>query len=121
MRHEGKPLPEAIDLDKVFRKLEVTLTQMINRHLKLMELMKEDNTKSTTSDYSCPAKVTTNTKSPKLSIPNFDGDVLNWRTFWEQFGVSIHSRPQMSDAEKLAYLKDALKNGPAERAIQGLA
>ena len=56
---------------------------------------------------------------PKLSIPKFD--VLNWRTFWEQFGVSIHSRPQLSDAEKLAYLKNALKDGPAEYVNQRLA
>ena len=39
----------------------------------------------------------------------------------EQFGVSIHSRPELSDAEKLAYLKDPLKEGPAESVIQGLA
>ena len=68
-----------------------------------------------------PAKATTRIKLPKLSIPKFDEDVLKWRTFWEQFGVSIHSRPELSDAEKLAYLKDALKDGPAERVIQGLA
>ena len=83
IRHEGKPLPEAIDLDKVLRKLEVTLTQMISRHQKLTELMKEDDTKSTSSDHSGPAKATTSIKLPKLSIPKFDRDVLNWRTFWE--------------------------------------
>ena len=36
-------------------------------------------------------------------------------------GVSIHNKPQLSDAEKLAYLKDALKDSPAELVIQGLA
>ena len=39
----------------------------------------------------------------------------------EQLLVTIHSKDQLSDAEKLAYLKDALKDGPAERVIQGLA
>ena len=57
---------------------------------------------------------------PKLSIPKFNGDVLNWRTFWEQFQVWIENRDQLSDAEKLAYLKDALKDGFAECIIQGL-
>ena len=83
--------------------------------------MKEDHTKSTTSDHSGPTKATTSIKLPKVSIPKFNGDILNLRTFWEQFGVSIHSWPQLSDAEKLAYLKDALKDGPAECIIQGLA
>ena len=85
--------------------------------------MKEDDTKSTGSDHSVSTRAegATSIKLPKLSIPKFDGDVFNWRTFWEQFGVSIHSRPQLSDAEKLAYLKDALKDGPTERVIQGLA
>ena len=32
IRHEGKPLPEAKELDKVLRKLKVTLTGMISRH-----------------------------------------------------------------------------------------
>ena len=34
----------------------------------------------------------------------------------------IHKKKhQLSDADKLAYLKDALKDGPAERVVQGLA
>ena len=71
--------------------------------------MKEDDTKCTGSDHSdsTRAEGANCIKLPKLSIPKFEGDVLNWRTFWEQFGVSIQSRPQLSDAENLAYLKVA--------------
>ena len=43
-------------------------------------------------------------KLPKLDIPKFDGNIINWRTFWEQFSISIHSRSGLSDAEKLVYL-----------------
>ena len=39
IRHQDKPLPEAIGLYKVLRKLKFTLTQMISKHYKLMELM----------------------------------------------------------------------------------
>lgn len=28
-------------------------------------------------------------KVPKLEAPSFDGSVLNWTNFWEQFTVSI--------------------------------
>ena len=58
---------------------------------------------------------------PKLSIYKFDSDILNWRTCWEQFQASIHNSDQLSDAENLAYLKDSLKDGPAEHVIQGQA
>lgn len=27
---------------------------------------------------------------PKLAVPTFDGNILNWRSFWEQFNVSIY-------------------------------
>ena len=39
IKYQGKPLPEAIALDEVLRKLKLTLTQMISRLQKLMELM----------------------------------------------------------------------------------
>ena len=109
-RHEGKPLPEAISLDKVLRKLKFTLTQMISKHHKLMELMPTVKDDDTSSDHSGPTKANAvSINLPKLSISKFDGDVLNWRTIWEQFKDLIHDKEQLSDAEKLAYLKDALR------------
>ena len=87
-----------------------------------MDLIENDKDDDIDSDHSGPTEAkATSIKLPKLSIPKFDGDVLNWRTFWEQFKLSIHNWEQLSDSEKLAYLKDPLKNGPAECVIQGLA
>ena len=57
---------------------------------------------------------------PKISFPSFDGNFLNWNTFWEQFEIAIHSKEQLTDAEKLSYLKDSLKSGPARHVIEGL-
>lgn len=54
-------------------------------------------------------------KLPKLAT--FDG---NWKAFWEQFCISIHDRSNLSKAEKLVYLQQSLKDGPARRAIEGL-
>ena len=96
IRREGKPLPAAIGLGKVGRKLKFTMTQIISKHQKLMELMatiKDDETKS---DHPCPAKANAiSIKLPRLSIPKFDGDFLNRRTFWQQFKVSIHDKEQL--------------------------
>ncbi len=33
---------------------------------------------------------------PKIGIATFNGDLLSWQTFWEQFDVSIHSRKDIS-------------------------
>ena len=54
---------------------------------------------------------------PKLDVPTFDGNVVNWKSFWEQFCVSVHERTNLSDPEKLVYLQHAVKGGPAKHAI----
>ena len=51
----------------------------------------------------------------------FDNKVLNWNSFWQQFNLAIHSKIQLEVAEKLAYLRDALKDGPAGHVIEGLS
>ena len=60
-------------------------------------------------------------KLPKLSVPPFDGNVVNWRSFWEQFRVSVHDKPKLSNVEKLAYLKHALNDGSARHVVEGLS
>lgn len=60
-------------------------------------------------------------KVPKLEAPTFDGDLLNWTHFWEQFRVSIDQRANLSNAEKLVYLQQSLKGGTAKSVIQGLS
>ena len=60
-------------------------------------------------------------KLPKLDVPTFSGDILSWQTFWEQFNVSVHERSHLSEAEKLVYLRQALKDGSAKNTIEGLS
>ena len=60
-------------------------------------------------------------KLPKISVPTFDGNILNWAKFWDQFNVAIHSSTQLSDSKKLVYLREAVKDRPAKSAIEGLS
>ena len=60
-------------------------------------------------------------KLPKLDVPTFDGNILNWKSFWKQFCVSVHNRTNLSDSEKLVYLQHALKGGSAKQVIEGLS
>ena len=58
---------------------------------------------------------------PKLDVPTFNGELLHWQTFWEQFCVAIQVRSDISDTEKLVYLQHAVKDGAAKNTIEGLS
>ena len=57
---------------------------------------------------------------PKIEVPTFDRNILNWKNFWEQFESSLHSKPQLTHSDKLTYLRDALKDSPARNIVIGL-
>ena len=65
--------------------------------------------------------VSSGVKLPKIDVPTFKGNIMEWQSFWEQFDVSVHSRSQLIDPERLAYLRQALKDGPAKCVIEGLS
>ena len=44
-----------------------------------------------------PAKL--NVKLPKLDIPPYEGDIAEWRSFWELYNVSVHARNDL-DVQK---------------------
>ena len=60
-------------------------------------------------------------KIPKLEAPTFDGDILNWTKFWEQFSISIDKHSRLTNAEKFVYLQHSLKGGSAKHVIEGLS
>ena len=59
-------------------------------------------------------------KLPKLVIKEFDGSVLNWQTFWDQFESTIHSKTNISNIDKFSYLTSFLCKS-AHDTISGLA
>ena len=83
----------------------------------LKKLLSSHSSESTTVSASESGGV----KLPKLDVPTFDGNILSWKQFWEQFTVSVHDRSSLSNAEKLVYLQQAIKDGPAKSSIGGLS
>ena len=57
---------------------------------------------------------------PRIEVRTFDCNILNWRTFWEQFKSSVHAKTQLSYSDKLTYLRDAFMYIPARYVISGL-
>ena len=76
------------------------------------------STDATTCDT--PTSRAPGAKLPKLEVPTFDGDILKWKSFWDQFSVSIHKRSDLTAAEKMVYLQNALKDKTAKSTIEGL-
>uniref|UniRef100_A0A8D9ARL7 Integrase catalytic domain-containing protein n=1 Tax=Cacopsylla melanoneura TaxID=428564 RepID=A0A8D9ARL7_9HEMI len=49
---------------------------------------------------------------PKLEIPTFSGDLKDWSNFHSLFKSTIHRRTDISEVEKLQYLRSFLKGPP---------
>ncbi len=77
--------------------------------------------RSRMSAPSTPVSDLKGVKLPKLDVPTYDGNILNWTTFWEQFTVAVHGHSSLSDTEKFAYLRHAVKSGTAKGVIEGLS
>ena len=58
-------------------------------------------------------------KLPKLNMPTFDGNLLNWQSFWDSFSSAVHDNTTLSDVQKFNYLKSQLY-GEASQCIAGL-
>ena len=55
---------------------------------------------------------------PKLTLPTFSGNILDWLTFWDSFQAAIHLNPNLSGVQKFNYLKAQLQ-GDAARTVEG--
>ncbi len=79
-------LPEDCELES---KLTGLYKQLFNNGIVIKRLLCSASTRSIASSDSTESR---GVKLPKLEVPTFDGNILNWRTFWEQFSVSVHQR-----------------------------
>ena len=59
-------------------------------------------------------------KLPKLELSKFDGDIINWQGFWDQFLIAIHENDSLADIDKFTYLKSFLSDS-ALQSINGLS
>ena len=49
-------------------------------------------------------------KLPKLNLPVFSGNPLDWQSSWDSFEAAIHSNSTLNGTQKFNYLKAQLKN-----------
>lgn len=89
--------------------------------IKIKEFLYPYNHKAPPTPTEATPTASHGVRLPKLDVPTFDGDILNWSTFWEQVCIVVHNRTHFSDTEKLPYLRHSLKDGAAKSTVEGLS
>ncbi|KRX79184.1 hypothetical protein T06_10017 [Trichinella sp. T6] len=104
------------EFDEVIEKLKTTQRQAD-------ELLATAETSSSAEITQPPA---TKNNDPKINstmpipkLPTFDGDILQFKTFWDQFNAAVHRREDLEDVTKFVHLRSCLA-GAALHAISGV-
>ena len=103
-------ISKAADFREKVRKPRIIATKLLST---LMPKSDGDSDTGTRASGSVGAKL------PKLKLPSFSGDPLQWQTFWDQFSAIIDDS-DMPEITKFSYLQSLLQ-GEAKAAIQGLS
>ena len=53
---------------------------------------------------------------PKIALPHFNGDLMTRSTFWSQFRAAVDSNTDLTNLNKLVYLRDAIQD-PETRSL----
>lgn len=110
---------ELDESDELFKLQDTLEQQVFECSVKIKKLLSPACVPSESATP--PPSETKGVRLPKLEVPTFDGNILNWRSFWEQFRISVHDRTHLSNSEKLVYLQQSLKGGSAKGTIEGLS
>ena len=97
------------------------LTDKYMRNKILLEKRKKQYAASkevTPNRDTCISRTTT-VKLPQISLKQFDGNILEWKCFQDNFKAAIHKNPTLSPIEKFTYLKTLLK-GEASLVVENL-
>ena len=121
-------LIDEADVDTLLTEIQDSsnLSDEINETLiKIEHMLKSVETTVSSSTLPGATPVSTNnvigkySRLPKLEIAKFEGDVLQWQGFWDQFSAAIDSNSQLKNIDKFNYLKTYLGKKPLD-IISGL-
>ena len=72
---------------------------LFNLRVVIFQLMEQTKKDPTLLDIKKPMMGGVNL--PWIEVPTFDGIILNWWLFWQQFQATIHDKPCLGDVDKL--------------------
>jgi hypothetical protein len=84
--------------------------------------MSQTNHETTIQDdtFATPYHSSVYHRLPKLDLQKFNGNILDWQSFWDSFKSAFHTNPSLSGVQKFNYLKSSLR-GEATQIIAGFA
>ena len=97
-----KIIPREDNFLLIFAKLDRVLSKVPPVESFSTLSVKEHNNEARNS--SKPVKV----KLHELVIKKFNGNILEWQSFWDQFSLAIHQKDYISDIDKCNYLNSFL-------------
>ncbi|KFD62009.1 hypothetical protein M514_25819 [Trichuris suis] len=99
--------------EKEVRELRAQVRKYLEDAGRKPELTKDGEVISSSGQLSGPLL-------PKWNLPTFDGNVLEFTAFWDQYEAGVHSRTDLNNVTKLVYLRSAL-TGNALKAVEGFS
>uniref|UniRef100_A0ABD2WXB2 Peptidase aspartic putative domain-containing protein n=1 Tax=Trichogramma kaykai TaxID=54128 RepID=A0ABD2WXB2_9HYME len=73
-----------------------------------------DATQSTANETQALQAVTQQVQLPKINLPTFDGNFLQWTSFKDQFSALVHKVDTLDNVRKFLYLKSCLTGEAAD-------
>ena len=94
--------------EKTVTSIEDTVAAIQDRsELHSLTMSSTSTSLSSTSDRVCYNPLA---DLPTIRVPTFAGNILEWSTFWASFRSTIDSRTELSNTQKLQYLRQAVKD-----------
>ncbi|KRX13086.1 Pol polyprotein, partial [Trichinella nelsoni] len=116
------PASGGVSHPELAKSIELT-TRSSEAHNGTDELLATTETPSSAEIIQPPATKNndpkTNSTRPILKLPTFDGDILQFKAFWDQFNAAVHRGDDLEDVTKFVHLRSCLA-GAALHAISGV-
>ena len=91
------------DAQRDFQATEETYISAVSEYRDILDSMPAQTSRSQTL------------KMPTLQTPTFNGDPLEFEPFWDQFQARVGQKKDVSDVDKLQFLKSCLKGSARDR------
>ena len=103
--HCGGGVRKKSDIKQTLCDLRVAISRLMER------------TKKEPTPHTLGVPVVGGFNLPRIETPTFDGNIFNWRLFWEVVQPALHDKPQLEEVDMLTFLWDVIKDGPAKNVI----